>query len=134
MGSRRLNLMLQKILLDQSFRQASCRISRGELRWRGTLQPTPLSQRYVVDVTYKLGSAPRVFVIHPSLQQRDGAVAPHLYRDGSLCLFLPNAGEWTESMALAETTIPWASEWLLHYEVWLGTGEWTGGGAHPKRP
>ena len=34
-------------------------------------------------------------------------------------------------MNIAETIIPWASEWLLHYEIWLATGEWQGGGIHP---
>ncbi|AOY73993.1 hypothetical protein ARZXY2_4494 (plasmid) [Arthrobacter sp. ZXY-2] len=29
-------------------------------------------------------------------------------------------------MLLVDTTLPWASEWLLHYEVWKGTGIWFG--------
>ena len=33
-------------------------------------------------------------------------------------------------MYLAETILPWASEWLAHYEGWLYTGEWKGGGVH----
>jgi hypothetical protein len=33
-------------------------------------------------------------------------------------------------MLLAYTVVPWISEWLLYYELWLFTGEWTGGG-HP---
>ena len=34
-------------------------------------------------------------------------------------------------MLLADTIVPWAAEWLMHYELWLVTGEWTGGGDHP---
>lgn len=35
-------------------------------------------------------------------------------------------------MHLWETVIPWTSEWLLHYEVWLATGDWHGRGEHPS--
>lgn len=35
-------------------------------------------------------------------------------------------------MLLAKTILPWTAEWLLHYEVWLVTGEWVGGGVHPN--
>jgi hypothetical protein len=29
---------------------------------------------------------------------------------------------------IADTLVPWASEWLFDYELWLATGEWYGGG------
>ena len=35
-------------------------------------------------------------------------------------------------MFIADTIVPWACEWLLHYEIWLATGEWHGGGEHPS--
>ena len=34
-------------------------------------------------------------------------------------------------MLIAETIVPWASEWLFYYEIWKGTGEWYGGGDWP---
>jgi len=34
-------------------------------------------------------------------------------------------------MAIADTIIAWASEWLFFYELWLATGEWHGGGHDP---
>jgi hypothetical protein len=34
-------------------------------------------------------------------------------------------------MLLAYTVVPWTSEWLVFYELWLITGEWLGGGTHP---
>jgi hypothetical protein len=33
-------------------------------------------------------------------------------------------------MPIIDTIIPWTSEWLLHYECWLATGKWHGGGIH----
>jgi len=29
-------------------------------------------------------------------------------------------------MIIAITILPWASLWLLYYEIWLLTGEWCG--------
>jgi hypothetical protein len=34
-------------------------------------------------------------------------------------------------MLLCQTIVPWISEWLLHYEIWLVTGKWCAGGIHP---
>ena len=55
---------------------------------------------------------------------------PHVYSSGDLCLYLP--GQWKESMLLADTILPWTSQWLLYYELWLITGHWMGSGHdHP---
>lgn len=98
--------------------------------WEGTLRPTRLSPTYTVRVEHADRWPPRVFVVSPPLEARDGAKVPHRYGDGSLCLNLP--GEWSGSEFIADTTIPWAVHWLYHYEVWRVTGEWLGGGAHPE--
>lgn len=37
-------------------------------------------------------------------------------------------------MLLSTTVVPWTAEWLIHYEVWLATGQWTGGGHAPTAP
>jgi hypothetical protein len=53
-----------------------------------------------------------------------------VYSSGDLCLYLP--GEWNESMLLAATILPWTSQWLFYYELWLITGHWMGTGHdHP---
>jgi hypothetical protein len=53
-----------------------------------------------------------------------------VYSNGDLCLYLP--GQWKESMLLADTILPWTSQWLLLYELWLITGHWMGTGHdHP---
>ena len=36
-------------------------------------------------------------------------------------------------MLMVDTTVPWTSEWLLNYEIWLATGTWYGGGEWPPR-
>jgi len=35
-------------------------------------------------------------------------------------------------MLIADTIIPWASEWLFHYEIWKVTKTWHGGGHDPS--
>ena len=48
-----------------------------------------------------------------------------------LCLHMPY--ECNHTAMIADTIIPWTQEWLLHYEIWLATGEWCGGGQEPKK-
>lgn len=36
-------------------------------------------------------------------------------------------------MKLVDTYIAWTSEWLWHFEDWLITGVWAGGGEHPQQ-
>jgi hypothetical protein len=76
-----------------------------------------------------------VFVDEPDLVAlADGRRLPHAYeqRPTRLCLYLPGTGEWTSSMRLDETVVPWAILWLFYFEEWLVSNEWKGGGIHPK--
>jgi hypothetical protein len=110
-----------------SWAGAEGRARRGRLRCVLRLQPSPASQTYTVTLTYRHGRHPQVSVTDPSLTLYPGATAlPHVYPGNELCLSYP--GEWTHNMLLAHTIVPWTSEWLLHYELWLITGQWAGGG------
>jgi hypothetical protein len=71
-----------------------------------------------------------VKIIDPCLERLEGERLPHVYENDELCLYYP--GEWSGKSHIADTIIPWISEWLLHYEIWLATGEWQGGGEHPS--
>lgn len=83
---------------------------------------------------------PVVRVLSPVLEPRfdalEEAPLPHVYFDrhdltlSPLCLFDPVAGEWTPQDLIAETTVPWAADWLACFEGWLATGRWFGGGRH----
>ena len=58
---------------------------------------------------------------------------PHVYsqKEQRLCLYYPRGRcAWNSSMGIAKTIMPWTSEWLFFYELWLATGEWLGGGIH----
>lgn len=100
--------------------------------WTGDLQPTALSDTYKIQVRYVLGFNPKIRVLSPALRTvSDEERIPHRYPDGSLCLYQPAYGEWSSQRFISDTIIPWASLWLAHYEYWLSTGKWHGGGEHP---
>lgn len=120
--------------------------------WEGELRP--LAQRYRVRVMLVLKSrvgnmrvvvpSPRVWLVDPPLQLESkyapGKAVPHIYPNledplrSHLCLFDPAQQEWNWDMSIADTTIPWAIDWLVSYEGWLATGEWTGGGRDHLSP
>lgn len=125
-GPQALSLAAQLGRLHSQWPQGHGSLSRGELRWYMTLQPTALSPNYAIDLRYRLGRRPEVHVVDPQLEAQDGLL-PHHYADsGGICLSL--GYEWDLSLHLALTTIPWTAEWLFHYEIWQFTGEWHGGG------
>ena len=111
-------------------------------RWEGSLRP--LCKSYPVEIVLVLPGRrraerqpnPRVTVLSDLRQCpiRPNAPIPHIYPNLTvpqrphLCLFHPPRREWHLGLAIAETIVPWAAEWLFFYEVWLATGEWTGGG------
>lgn len=117
--------------LQKSFPPLWARVKRDRLIWVGQLTPSSLSRTYTVRLRYRLRRSPTVEVLDPPLEDREGERPPHLYPGKRLCLFRPGRYEWDGSMFLAETIIPWASEWLFNYEIWRATGEWCGGGEHP---
>ena len=105
--------------------------------WMGVIVPTAVSPQYVVNVVYRAGRHPETYVRKPILACRAGQGLPHVYsqKEQKLCLFVPAGGkEWNSSMSIASTIVPWASEWLFFYEVWLATGRWLGGGVHLGSP
>ena len=122
--SHAVNLGLQLAAIEKAIPAARGLIRGGELRCTAALQSTPASRRYTVRLTHRHGCAPRVAVADPPLVLPSGATSlPHVYSNGDLCLYLPS--QWKESMLLADTILPWTSQWLLFYELWLITGHWS---------
>lgn len=104
--------------------------------WSLEIAPTPLSRVYKIRVDYEYGETPKVYVTDPyPLDKYPGKTfLPHVYSTTKqqICLYYPGIGEWNRDMLLARTIVPWASEWLLYYELWLSTGIWLGEGLHPE--
>src|SRR5690349_17368858 len=72
---------------------------KGEGVRRGALQPRITSPVYRIEVRYRPGGIPSVRVLWPRLAKR----APHLYREGTLCLYWPKEWKWRADILLAET-------------------------------
>jgi hypothetical protein len=124
---RAASLGLQQARIEAVLPEAEVSIHRGELVCTMYLQPTPACRRYTARIVYRHRRQPRVTITDPTLELHPNAVSlPHVYGGGELCLYLP--GEWRDDMLLANTILPWTSEWLLHYELWLITGHWAGSG------
>ncbi len=86
-----------------------------------------MADRYQVEITWDgYALRPTVRVLHPELQDLPDKKVPHVFPDMSLCLHMRD--EWRPEMLISKSIIPWTSEWLLFYELWLVTGEWLGGG------
>jgi hypothetical protein len=125
-----LNAAQQAFALRGRFPDGRGQLKSGRLRWTFVLKPTPLSRSYRIQIEYGPRGQPRVRVLE-DLETLDGKSLPHTYSDGTLCLH--EVEEWTSAMSIADTIVPWTAEWLAHYEIWLITGEWHGGGVWPPR-
>lgn len=104
--------------------------------WSLKIQPTPLSNVYEIRIDYKYADYPKIYVTDPyPLDRYSGKkLLPHVYstKEQRICLYYPGIGEWRKDKLIAKTIVPWASEWLLYYELWLSTGIWMGEGIHPN--
>jgi len=108
---------------------------KGILTWRDTIQPMALARRYLVELTYQLGRKPIIRVVEPNLRDlAGGRHIEHLYSQEKqeLCVYYPDGREWNAQKSLANTVVLWAHEWLIHFESWLFTCVWDGGGTHPE--
>lgn len=100
-------------------------VKSGRLVWRLNLQPTPLSVVYQVEVRYRHRDTPRVRVLSPKLESRPGETLPHVYPGNELCLYYRREFVGSRDF-IADTIVPWTSEWLYFYEYWMSTGVWLG--------
>jgi hypothetical protein len=132
--SHRIALGAQLVQLLWAMPGSTGRVRPGYLSWQAAFTPTTRSATYTVRVSYRAGeSRPEVMVVSPPLVARgDGQPIPHVFPRNRPCLHLP--GEWTSDMWMHQTVIPWVSEWLFFYELWLATGSWMGRGHDGAKP
>ena len=89
----------------------------------GQFWPHEECDRYEVEIIYKLGSPPKVFILSPEIRYSPKI---HMYSDKSLCLYYPRDMPWTNQMVIADIIIPWIGEWIVFYELYKITGRWEG--------
>jgi hypothetical protein len=123
-----LPLTVQQGLLNSRYDGLVYRTRNG-LTWLGQLTPATYTDTYEVLLDHVVGQSPIIFVVRPRLELRTDQDLPHVYSLNTLCLYY-GAEEWNPSRPLADL-VGWSCEWLLHYEIWVATGEWLAGGVHP---
>lgn len=94
------------------------------------IQPTNESNTYIVNLKHLKKYRPDVYVTEPNIYDlTNGKKPPHVYifneQICKICLYMN--GDWNNSKCDADL-IPWISEWLFYFEMWLITDEWHGGG------
>jgi hypothetical protein len=105
----------------------------GLLIWTGDWWPHPLSDTYSIQVSYTLGKRPCIAILSPELKLAEGKTRlPHVYPGGQSDICVHRPEEWTPGSFIADTIMPWISQWLRFYEVWQQTGSWEGEGTHPE--
>lgn len=100
------------------------------------IQPTAISKLYDVKVVYTENKWVKIFVVNKTLEiAKSRTKLPHVYNSQKqqLCLYSPSKKEWNAHNYIIDTIIPWISEWLYYYELWLPEGKWFGGG-HNEYP
>lgn len=132
-ATQSLNLAVQAAKIKSIFPLSHPSVNDGKLTWKYSITPSPLSASYEVKLTCIKGQHPNVYVLKPILELYPGETKlPHVYdtKKQWLCIYYRKTKEWDSSKHIADTVIPWTCEWLLHYECWITTGVWHGGGIH----
>jgi hypothetical protein len=101
--------------------------------WVGAWCPSVTSDTYEISITYTLRIRPKVSIVSPKLTLAEGKTAlPHAYGGSQHDICIHERHEWTSRMYIADTIMPWLSQWLYFYEIWKFTGSWEGKGSHPE--
>lgn len=125
-----LSIAQQSFLLQNSIPQAMVTAKPGRLECRINVRPTMISRMYQLRISYELGRHPVSVVASPNLGELTCERIPHLWHVDpyELCLYYQKIREWNPRMHISRTIFPWCLEWLFHFECWLATGHWDGGG------
>jgi len=111
---------LQLIEIQRLFPNSRLKRSRG---WTFTIPVvTSLGSVYLMDIVVSPHFVVRVYVRNHDFPED----TPHLYPDGSLCLYHSSQYEWNLSEPLSHRIIPWACLWLHCYDIWTTTSVWFG--------
>lgn len=128
------SLPQQHITIKNRFPNSLITYNHPRLIVNMEIKPSNLSRIYPVKIIYNADTGKIKVFVTGNLQKLDSQNFPHIYdkniKSGiaQICLFYPKENEWTATDWISDTIIPWASEWLFYYELWLGTGKWLGEG------
>lgn len=118
-------LLNQKKLIEQHYDFLCCRIENGVLVCRGLLESPDFKNNYRIEIRCVYGNEPNSKILEPL--DIKPCIDIHMHDDRSLCLHFPPDMKWTARTPLYLFTIPWISEWIIYYELYLTNGgKWEG--------
>ncbi|MDX2001357.1 MAG: hypothetical protein SFW35_02940 [Chitinophagales bacterium] len=120
----------QVLSMRSSYPDFKCNKKGLAMEFTGILRVMPELPEYTVTVIYDLDKRPKVYIRAPQLLEN----APHLYPDGTLCLYHPDNYHWTREKLIAKEIMSWTAAWIYFYEVWLETGKWFGPEVNHQNP
>lgn len=116
-------LLLQQKKIEKYFPFLQCQIVDNVLVCIGSVQPENCS-KYKIKIEYVAGHEPKTTILYPYIEP---CKKIHMYQDHSLCLRYPPDMRWNERVDVYKYTIPWISEWIIFYEIYLLNGnKWDG--------
>jgi hypothetical protein len=128
-----ISLAQQAGRMASKFPQLRFRLDRNTAIWTGYWLPSPLSDTYQLRISCQLPRRPKIQIISPQLKLAAGKTKlPHVYKEGQLDICVHRPEEWNKHLYIADTIMPWISQWLRFYEYWEQTGNWEGKGTHPE--
>jgi hypothetical protein len=117
-------LSYQQKLMETNYPFLNCAVQNNVLVCGGWMQPDHCSKKYKIKIEYVAGNEPKSTILFPKI---DPSKEIHMYRDHSLCLHYPPDMKWDERVKIYQYTIPWISEWIIFYEIYLINGnKWEG--------
>ena len=130
---KNISVAQQAAKLKRDYPHFKTLININILNVKGTIKPTPRSKIYYFKLKLKVGERPRIKITNPELKKNfNNERIPHIFSGNELCLYYPKYKEFTSKLFISDYIIPWISLWLYYYEIWHITGEWLGGGIHPR--
>lgn len=126
--------LAQQIGRMGKYPQLKVQLRRNIAIWTGEWCPSVVSDIYQLEITYKFRYRPRIAILQPTLRlAQEQTKLPHVYEgQNDICVHRPE--QWNSRLLIADTIMPWISQWLYFYEVWTQTGAWLGKGTHPSAP
>jgi hypothetical protein len=118
------HLCYQKKMIEQEYDFFICTIKNNVLICSGWLQPDGCKNKYKIKIEYVAGFEPKSTILSPKIEP---CKEIHMYNDHSICLHYPEDMKWSEQIKITNYTIPWISEWIIFYELFLiNRGNWKG--------
>ena len=118
------HLCYQQELIEKEYDFLDCRIIRNVLTCTGSIKPDNCKGTYKVKIECVAGFEPKTTILSPEIEPSEKI---HMYKDHSLCLHYPPDMKWGVQTMIYQYTIPWISEWIIFYELYLvNGGKWLG--------